>query len=339
MAYTTLQDTMQRNAAKEASEEAKLKRASSAYRHAGGVKSGLGERSCFLVSVTCSCVHERYRGKGRKYPPPWRPDDWFAPQVLFDVISSQQRLVGPQKKTSIESRTCSVHHPHPYQAGGFWPGHSSLDSWGRIVRRATRLPAGILAALRAVDPHHAPGKRVGWFAWARHGGGPPPRRLSDSGARGWKRSDRGMRILAALRAVDPHHAAGKRVGRFAWARHGGGPPPRRLSNSGARGWERSDRGMRQSEVAIPPGVEHVELRARAIHERNDWLVIVDWSNASNTVNRKAELAEVAIFRSSARAVKRPCEHYGIKPADAFFFRVDYGESRALAYSSGSAGGA
>ena len=77
--------------------------------------------------------------------------------------------------------------------------------------------------------------------------------------------------------------------------------------------------MRQSEVAIPPGVEHVELRARAIHERNDWLVIVDWSNASNTVNRKAELAEVAIFRSSARAVKRPCEHYGIKPADAFFF--------------------
>ena len=73
MAYTTLQDTMQRNAAKEASEEAKLKRASSAYRHAGGVKSGLGERSCFLVSVTCSCVHERYRGKGRKYPPPVAP--------------------------------------------------------------------------------------------------------------------------------------------------------------------------------------------------------------------------------------------------------------------------
>ena len=89
--------------------------------------------------------------------------------------------------------------------------------------------------------------------------------------------------------------------------------------------------VRQFEVAVPGGVEHVSLRARTLHETSNWLVLSDCSNAFNTVRRTAVLAEVANFVPALTPLGAMC--YGTRPADVFF-RMDSGETRTIACSIG-----
>ena len=80
--------------------------------------------------------------------------------------------------------------------------------------------------------------------------------------------------------------------------------------------------MRQFGVAVPGGVEHVGRRARTLHQTGNWLVITDFSNAFNTVNKTAVLVEVVncVPALTPFVVKR----YGTRPTDVFF-RTDSGE--------------
>ena len=89
--------------------------------------------------------------------------------------------------------------------------------------------------------------------------------------------------------------------------------------------------MRQFGVTVPGGVEHVSLRARTLHETSNWLVLTDCSNAFNTVKRKAVLAEAANCVPALTPFVAKC--YGTRPADVFF-RMDSGETRTVACSSG-----
>ncbi|CAN0518643.1 unnamed protein product, partial [Laminaria digitata] len=119
IAYTRRGDLRQRDAAQEASEEAKLERASSACRHAGGVK--VPARN-LLAEPRSAGNEETWNTLVAKFPPedraavsaaavtavlasatevedgnapPWRPDDEYASEMLFDVISSRSALSGP----------------------------------------------------------------------------------------------------------------------------------------------------------------------------------------------------------------------------------------------------
>ena len=53
--------------------------------------------------------------------------------------------------------------------------------------------------------------------------------------------------------------------------------------------EEVNREVRQFGVAVPGGVEHVGLRARTLHERGNWLVLTECSNAFNTVKGRRSL--------------------------------------------------
>ena len=66
----------------------------------------------------------------------------------------------------------------------------------------------------------------------------------------------------------------------------------------------------------PGGVEHVELRARRLHETGNWLVLTDCSNAFNTVKRTAVLEEVA--NCVPALTPFVAQYYGTRPADVFF---------------------
>ena len=68
-----------------------------------------------------------------------------------------------------------------------------------------------------------------------------------------------------------------------------------------------------------------------LHETGNWLVITDCSNAFNTVNRTAVLAEVANCVPALTPFVAKC--YGARPADVFF-RMDSGETRTITCSSG-----
>ena len=110
---------------------------------------------------------------------------------------------------------------------------------------------------------------------------------------------------------------------------------RRLINAGAmRQWKprlEVNREVRQFGVTVPGGEEHVELRARTLHETGNWLVITDCSNAFNTVKRTASLAEVANRVPAFTPFVAKC--YGTRPADVFF-RMDSRETRTIPCSSG-----
>ena len=104
---------------KEALGEAKLERASSACRHAGGVSSGStkpfgratisGERGdaehiggqvppedhAAVPAAAAAAVLARATEVEHGNAPPWRADDEYASEVLFDVISSRSALSGP----------------------------------------------------------------------------------------------------------------------------------------------------------------------------------------------------------------------------------------------------
>ena len=68
-------------------------------------------------------------------------------------------------------------------------------------------------------------------------------------------------------------------------------------------------------VAEPRGVKHVGLRARMLHETGNRLVITDYSNAFNTVQRTAVLTEVAHCVPALTSLVAKC--YSTRPADVF----------------------
>lgn len=72
-------------------------------------------------------------------------------------------------------------------------------------------------------------------------------------------------------------------------------------------------------------------RERTIHETGNRLVITDYSNACNTANRTAVLAEVANCVPALTALVVKCS--GTRPA-AVFIRIDSGETKTIACSSG-----
>ena len=73
------------------------------------------------------------------------------------------------------------------------------------------------------------------------------------------------------------------------------------------------------------------LRARTLHDTGNWLVLTDCSNAVNTVKRKAVVAEAANCVPALTPFVAKC--YGTRPADVFF-RMESGETRTIACSSG-----
>ena len=72
-------------------------------------------------------------------------------------------------------------------------------------------------------------------------------------------------------------------------------------------------------------------RARTLHETGNWFVLTDCSNAFNTVKRTVVLAEAANCVPALTPFMAKC--YGTRPADVFF-RMDSGETRTIACSSG-----
>ncbi|CAN0339095.1 unnamed protein product, partial [Laminaria digitata] len=95
--------------------------------------------------------------------------------------------------------------------------------------------------------------------------------------------------------------------------------------------EEVNREVTQFGVAVPGGVEHAGLRASTLHETGNLFVLTDFSNAFNTVRRTAVLEEVANCVSALTPLVAKC--YGTRPADVFF-RMDSGETREIAWSSG-----
>lgn len=112
VAYTEPGDTTQRDASQKASEKAKIKRALSACRHAGGMndakhapfaqsRARLARRKrgpCWFPNIRPNttppfrCRHrKRHRDRG-KMCSPVAPDEEYAPQVLFDAIRSRSAL-------------------------------------------------------------------------------------------------------------------------------------------------------------------------------------------------------------------------------------------------------
>ena len=89
--------------------------------------------------------------------------------------------------------------------------------------------------------------------------------------------------------------------------------------------------MGQFGVAVPGGVEHVNLRDRTLHAPGNWLVLADCSNAFNTVRRTAMLAEVANCVPAITPLVAKC--YDTRPANVFF-RIDSGETGTTACSIG-----
>ena len=73
------------------------------------------------------------------------------------------------------------------------------------------------------------------------------------------------------------------------------------------------------------------LRARTQHETATWLVLTDCSNAFNTVERTAVLAEAANCMPALRLFV--AKYYSTRSA-GMSFRMDSGETRAIACSCG-----
>ena len=95
--------------------------------------------------------------------------------------------------------------------------------------------------------------------------------------------------------------------------------------------EEVNREVGQFGVAVPGGVERVGLRAQTLHETGNLLVIIDSSNVFHNVERTAVLAEVASYVPALTPLLAKC--YGSRPTD-MFFRMNYGETRTIAFSSG-----
>ena len=161
MAFTRGGDSRPRDAAHEASEEAKLERASSACRHAGGVKvaarnllaeprsPGTEETWSTLVSEFPSEDHAAVSAAVAAAvlasatevqdgnAPPWRPDDEYASEVLFDVISSRSALSGPGNDGQRFSHLQPIIHTN---IGREEFGKVMVAFWRRIVHEPDAFP-------------------------------------------------------------------------------------------------------------------------------------------------------------------------------------------------------
>lgn len=74
--------------------------------------------------------------------------------------------------------------------------------------------------------------------------------------------------------------------------------------------------MRQFRVAVPEGIEHMGLRARAVHKTGNWSILTELFNAFNTLHRTAVLAEMATYLPVPTPFVVSC--HGEKPADDYF---------------------
>lgn len=116
LACTRQEDTKHRDVTQEASEESKLECASSACSHAGGVKvvvcTLLAERRSVGIEETsvtwmatfppedhivasaaaAAAVLANVTAVEDRKAPPWHPTEEYAPQVLFDMISSRNAI-------------------------------------------------------------------------------------------------------------------------------------------------------------------------------------------------------------------------------------------------------
>ena len=97
--------------------------------------------------------------------PPWRPDNEYPSEVLFDVISSRSALSGPGNDGQRFSHLQSIIYTDIGREEFERAIDDSLLAENR--RRAGRGTARILAALRTVEPHGVGGKApAGLLAWA-----------------------------------------------------------------------------------------------------------------------------------------------------------------------------
>ena len=159
MAYTRLRDSRQQDAAHEASEEAKLERASSVCRHAGGVKVAA---RILLADILSAANEETWSTLLAKFPSednaaasavaaaavlasapeaedgntlPWRPDNEYTSDVLFNVISLRSGLLGPGNDGSHACSPLSL----PTSEGSSWVrGITSV--WKRLVDEPDAFP-------------------------------------------------------------------------------------------------------------------------------------------------------------------------------------------------------
>ena len=83
--------------------------------------------------------------------PPWRPDDEYASEVLFAVISSRSPLSGPGNDGQRFAHSSTIHHSRRHRQRGVRKGYGSLLAENR--RRAGCVPARVLAAILAVEPY------------------------------------------------------------------------------------------------------------------------------------------------------------------------------------------
>ena len=162
-----------------------FERASSSCSHAGGVK--VAARN--LLAEPQSAGNETWNTLVVKFPSEdnaavsaaaaeavlasaTEGEDENAPPMapgrqvrLGGALRRHQLPKRPLRRRKRRSDVCSpaIHHPHRYRAEGVRKGHDSLLAENR--RRAVRVPARVLAALLAVEPHRIGGNvPAGWRA-------------------------------------------------------------------------------------------------------------------------------------------------------------------------------
>ena len=93
--------------------------------------------------------------------PPWRPDDEYASEVLFDVISSRSALSGPGNDGHLFSHLQSIIHTNIGREE-FGKGMTTL--WRRIVGEPDAFPVEVWE-LFSQWSLTAFGEIAGRFAW------------------------------------------------------------------------------------------------------------------------------------------------------------------------------
>ena len=111
--------------------------------------------------------------------PPWRLDNEYTSEVLFDVISSRSALSGTGKDGQrFAHLQCIIHT----DIGREEFGRGMTAFWRRLVDKPDAfLPEFGISSCSRVSPSWE--KSIDRFAWAWHGGGSPPQELRDSGGR------------------------------------------------------------------------------------------------------------------------------------------------------------
>lgn len=89
--------------------------------------------------------------------------------------------------------------------------------------------------------------------------------------------------------------------------------------------------VNQFGVAVPGGVERVAMEAQLVHQRGNWIIQTDCSNASNTSKRTATMKQAA--KSIPNLVGYIARCYDQTPASAVY-EMDSGGRRTIQYRSG-----